>query len=700
MSFNRPKLGALDYFLGPAAKGNIAFTIEEALEKGSPAVLLTSADPIPPQLMAAARERGIAILGPESFGVAAPREGINHCLSLSPILPGSIAFVTQSGALGAAILDWAHQHGVGFSKFIALGLHSTISMGECIDYLAEDPHTHSILLYLETLDDAGRFISAARECALRKPVIVLKPGRGDGKKDSIYDAAFRRCGILRVSRMADLFYMAEVLEHQPLPQGPKLAILTNAHGPALLAADALRLNGGEAPTIVDLGGGAGPEDYRQAFDRLSLDPDCHGILTILTPQPATRITETARLIAEAAKACRKIVLASLMGGKLMGAGDAVLGHAQIPTFPYADTAAKVFQRLWQYSRNLSGLYETPEFTADIDDITVLAEDLAKSSGELNPATLNRILSAYGIHSSPNLSAAAIGFTLESKPEQSFGPVMELAASGLAGSLYEDRVATLPPLTSTLARRVLDHIQLRRACSPEALESLMGLLVRFSRLVSELPVIRELHLAIQVEPDGTIWVSQAGGSLQPSTLAPEDWPRCVIRPYPRQYIKPLVLRDGQTATIRPIRPDDEARIVDFHNDLSERSVYLRYLQFLKFEERINHERLARVCFNDYARELALVVEQQGRILGVGRLQRNPLRMEEAEAAFLVRDSAQGHGIGKALVEHLIAAARAEGLTRLTAELLSDNKPMRTLLERNGFRTRLASDGQTLLAALTL
>ena len=153
-------------------------------------------------------------------------------------------------------------------------------------------------------------------------------------------------------------------------------------------------------------------------------------------------------------------------------------------------------------------------------------------------------------------------------------------------------------------------------------------------------------------------------------------------------------------MRPIRPQDEARIVDFHNDLSERSVYLRYLQFLKLEERILHERLARVCFNDYSRELALVVEQQGKILGVGRLQRNPLRMEEAEVAFLVRDTAQGQGIGTALVASITSAARLEGLKMLTAELLADNKQMRGLLERAGFRVRLAMDGQTLLASLPL
>ena len=708
MSSNRrPKHGVLDYFLGARANQDLlviekdaAEGLRRAIELGTAAVLITANESIPDELLAEARAKEIAIIGPDSYGVAAPHEGINHSLSLSPILAGRVAFVTQSGALGAAILDWAHEHQVGFSAFVSLGKSEDIGFGDCIDYLSEDPRTQSILLYLETVNDAGRFLSAARECALRKPIIVLKPGRGDGKKDSVFDAAFRRCGVLRVSRMADLFYMAEVLERQARPKGPRLAIVTNANGPALLAADALRLAGGEIHSLNDLGGSAGPEEYRRTLQTLGADAECHGILTILTPQPATRIAETAKAVAEVAASTRKTMLASWMGGELMRSGEAILAHAKIPTFPYADTAARVFQRLWQYSTSLSGLYETPMFSADIADTTELEAELDARRGELDGETIARLLGAYGIELVAGPVPSGIGFTLSSYADQSFGRVMELSAAGLGKTIYEDSVAALPPLTSTLARRMLDQIELRKACSREALAGMEAVLVRFSRLMSEMAVVRALRIELVVEAGGRIRVPAASGELQPVGLAKAEWPKCVIRPYPQQYVKELQLRDGSDATIRPIRPEDEARVVDFHNDLSERSVYLRYLQFLKLEERILHERLARVCFNDYSRELALVVEQKGKILGVGRLQRNPLRMEEAEVAFLVRDSAQGQGIGTALVASICSAGRQEGLKRLTAELLADNKAMRTLLERVGFRMRMAMDGQTLLASLPL
>lgn len=697
----------LDYFLGARANQDLlviekdaAEGLRRAIELGTAAVLITANESIPDELLAEARAKEIAILGPDSYGVAAPHEGINHSLSLSPILAGRVAFVTQSGALGAAILDWAHQHQVGFSAFVALGKFPDIGFADCIDYLSEDPRTQSILLYLETVNDAGRFLSAARECALRKPIIVLKAGRGDGKKDSVFDAAFRRCGVLRVSRMADLFYMAEVLERQARPKGPKLAIVTNANGPALLAADALRLAGGEIHSLNDLGGSAGPEEYRSTLQKLAADAECHGILAILTPQPASLIVETAKAVAEVAASARKAMLASWMGGELMRPGEAILAEAKIPIFPYADTAARVFQRLWQYSTSLSGLYETPMFSTEIADTSALAAELEVKRGELDPAMISKLLGAYGIEFDAQAKPTGIGFTLLSYVDQSFGPVMELSAAGLGKTVYEDSAAALPPLTSTLARRMLDQIELRKACSSEALAGMEEVLVRFSRLVSEMAVVRALRMELVVEMNGRIRTNFASGELQPVGLAKAQWPKCVIRPYPQQYVQELRLRDGSDATMRPIRPEDEARVVDFHNDLSERSVYLRYLQFLKLEERILHERLARVCFNDYSRELALVVEQKGKILGVGRLQRNPLRMEEAEVAFLVRDSAQGQGIGTALVASITSAGRQEGLKRLTAELLADNKPMRTLLERAGFQMRMAMDGQTLLASLPL
>jgi RimJ/RimL family protein N-acetyltransferase len=627
------------------------------------------------------------VLGPDSLGVIAPHRGIAHTGMQTPVRPGKIAFVTQSASLGAATLDWAFGQGIGFSSFISLGQSRDVDFGECIDYLAEDPYTTSILLYIESIRNAGEFLSAAREAALRKPIIVLKAGRRETATNAIFDAAFRRCGVLRVHRLAELFYLAEILSRQPRPRGPKLAIITNANGPALLAADMLHGVGGEAPRIVDLGGSANAALFRQAGEA-AVDTD--GLLFVVTPQPGTDVEAIATTIRDLRS--KKTTLASFMGGPAAQVGAERMLEGNVPNFPYADTAARAFHSLWRYTSALNGLYETPNFSAE--DVDLAALRLTDDS----PETVRRLFGVYGIDYGERQPAeGAMRFQLRCGPDDTFGPVLQIGAGGLGESIYEDVTAALPPLTSTLARRTLEQLRIARALPSRGMEALQALLVRFSRLVSENPVLR----TVECEPvfacgDGA-WVGEARVSLyQPD----EHQPRTVIRPYPAQYVLPILLRDGSKAVTRPIRPEDEAMIVDFHEDLSERSVYLRYLQFLKFEERISHERLARVCFNDYARELALVVEQEQRILGVGRMQRNPLRMEEAEVAFLVRDSAQGKGVGGCLVRRLLAAAEREGVRRLHAELLSDNGPMRHLLERAGFRLRLASDGRTLLASLRL
>jgi acetyltransferase len=352
-----------------------------------------------------------------------------------------------------------------------------------------------------------------------------------------------------------------------------------------------------------------------------------------------------------------------------------------------------------YSSSLQAMYETPIFAGELPGAAECGPWLRalRQGGveRLDAAQLARLFSAYGLDWQPGLSAA---FSLRCQADPTFGPLLVLGAGDDAERVYGDFTAALPPLTSTLALRMIERLRAHQLLDANGMEGLVLLLVRFSRLVSELPVLGAMRLRLAL-PEGAICHAEV--EMQPLSRPESEWPRCVVRPYPSQYVQEIALRDGSTALLRPIRPEDETLIVDFHSDLSERSVYLRYLQFLQLEERILHDRLARVCFNDYDRELALVVVQEGRILGVGRLQQDPLRAEpEAEVAFLVRDSAQGRGVGGALVQQIVGVAQAEGIQRLTAELLASNSAMRNLLERVGFSLRPSSDGSTLLGRMQL
>jgi acetyltransferase len=198
------------------------------------------------------------IVGPNCLGVMCPVSGLNATFAHTVARPGTVAFVSQSGAMCTAILDWSLREQIGFSAFISAGSMLDVGWGALIDYLGDDPHTRSIVVYMESIGDARSFLSAAREVALNKPIIVIKAGRTEqaakaaashtgsmAGSDEVLEAAFRRVGVLRVNSISDIFYMTEVLANQPRPSGPKLAIVTNAGGPGVIATDALLTQGGE-----------------------------------------------------------------------------------------------------------------------------------------------------------------------------------------------------------------------------------------------------------------------------------------------------------------------------------------------------------------------------------------------------------------------------------------------------------------------
>ena len=273
------------------------------------------------QVLAIARAAGIRVVGPNCLGVMNTASGLNATFAAGMAVPGSVGFVSQSGALLTAVLDWSIQEGVGFSSVVSLGSMLDVGWGDIIDRFGDDPHTNSILIYMETIGDARAFLSAAREVALTKPIIVIKPGRTAEAahaaashtgsltgSDEVLAAAFRRVGVLRVDRISDLFGMAEVLANQPRPRGPNLTIVTNAGGPAVIATDALIGGGGQLtqlsdatmaaydavlPSVwshnnpVDIIGDAPPERYGKALEIAAADPTADGMLVILTPQAMT-----------------------------------------------------------------------------------------------------------------------------------------------------------------------------------------------------------------------------------------------------------------------------------------------------------------------------------------------------------------------------------------------------------------------------
>src|SRR5581483_10799129 len=389
-------------------------------------------------VLAEARRGKLRIVGPNCLGIMSPISGLNATFARGMARPGSVGFISQSGALCTAILDWSFQEAVGFSAFVSVGSMLDVGYGDLIDYLGDDPRTKSIVIYMESIGDPKAFISAAREVALTKPIIIIKAGRTEAASkaaashtgamtgsDDVLDAAFRRCGVLRVASIADLFYMAEVLAKQPRPLGPRLAILTNAGGPGVLATDALIAEGGELAELsnetigelnkilpphwskhnpIDIIGDADAARYAKAVDIVTKDKNSDGLLVVLAPQAIADPTQTADKLKPHAHVANKPILASWMGGADVKAGEEILNRSGIPTFSYPDTAARMFQYMWRYSYNLRGLYETPipppkgsDENPDRDKVSRILSEVRHSGRTiLTEIESKQVLSAYGI----------------------------------------------------------------------------------------------------------------------------------------------------------------------------------------------------------------------------------------------------------------------------------------------------------------
>jgi acetyltransferase len=816
----------------PAA--SVPGVVASCARAGVPAALIISAGfkeagaaglELERQVLAQARRSGMRIIGPNCLGVMSPVTGVNATFARGIARAGHVAFISQSGALLTAILDWSLREQVGFSGFVSTGSMLDVGWGDLIDHFGRDARTTSILLYMESIGDARSFLSAAREVALSKPIIVIKAGRSEqaakaaashtgtlAGSDEVLDAAFRRCGVLRVSTIGELFNMAEILSKQPRPRGPGLTIVTNAGGPAVLATDALIAAGGELvqlapetkaaldavlPTAwshgnpIDVLGDAGPERYVKTLEIAARDPSSHGLLVILTPQDMTDPTLTAAALQQYAHLEGKPVLASWMGGPSVSAGCDILNRYDIPTFDYPDSAARAFCYMWRYTYNLQGLYETPAATERAADEPQRAKEIIENARREGRTLLDEheskgLLAAYGIptvetrvardaaearraadelgypvvvklHSRTIthktdvggvkldlLDAAAVeaafrdistsvahgagpehfqGVTVQrmvrlpeayelivgSSNDPQFGPVLLFGSGGQLVEVFRDRALALPPLNETLARRLIEQTRIHKALQgvrgrkPIDMARLTQLLVRFSQLVVEQPFIRELDInPLLASPQGLLALD-ARVVLHHPSVDPTTLPKPAIRPYPTQYVGSHRLRDGTSVTIRPIRPEDEPLIVAFHSKLSERSVRSRYFQSLQLDQRTTHERLIRVCFNDYDRELALIVELEGAVgreaLAVGRLSKTP-GQGSAEFAILVSDAWQHQGLGTELLRRLVAIGRSEGVAAITASILTDNLDMQRVCSKVGFELRRVLEDGVVQARLLL
>lgn len=825
-----PEKADLAIIVTPAA--TVPAVMKECAENGVKSVIIISAGfkelgqpglDLENAIVKTAREAKIPIIGPNCLGVMNPIYGLNATFAKNMALPGNIAFISQSGAMCTSVLDWSLRENIGFSSFVSIGSMADVDWGDLIDYLGGDPATHSLLMYMETIGDPRKFLSAAREIALEKPIIVIKAGRTQqaanaaashtgslAGSDDVFDAALERVGVLRVDTIAELFQMASVLSRQPRPKGPRLTIVTNAGGPGVLATDAAIAHGAELGEVkgavlkelntilppawshanpVDILGDARPERFADSLAVLSKDDDSDGVLIILTPQDMTDPTATANAVAPYADLKDKPLLASWMGGSAVSAGIEILNQARIPTFEYPDDAAAAFATMWRYSRNLRILYQVPkadsyltvhaekERQARVESQAIIQSAALAGKSLLDEFESKKVLAGYGIpivqteiaitsdeavavaerigfpavlklfsktitHKSDvggvklnlkdadsvrkafdeikkSVSSAAgaqhfQGVTVQKMikhegyelilgmaVDPQFGPTLLFGMGGVLVEVFKDRALGLPPLNSTLARLLMEKTKIYSALKGVRgrpgvdLDALEKTLVQFSRLIAENPRIKECDINPLIASHEGIVALDARIVLFDASVTDAELPKLAIRPYPVEYVEDFKLQNGQQALIRPISPEDEPLLVALHKELSENSIRQRFFEFVSLDMRTAHERLVRICFNDFDREIAIVAEiedpktRKNAIIGVLRISRIP-GTKEGILTMIISDSYHGQGLGKKLMQQGIHIAQKEHLERITAHILDENVGMLKICKDAGFYLDQSAD----------
>ncbi|MDG4561694.1 MAG: GNAT family N-acetyltransferase [Candidatus Competibacter sp.] len=717
-----------------------------------------TADPYP-ALLAVAKPHGLRVLGPDSLGLMAPRVGLNASLGHRFPPPGHLALVAQSGMVLTPVLEWMASRGIGVSGMVALGTGIDVDFAELLDEFADDPNTQAILLCLEALpvgaagtsvEIARSFLSAARAAARVKPVLVVRAGRGGDpvshQSDVVYDAAFRRAGMLRVQSLRELCWAAETLALDLPVNGDRLAIVGNSRELGLLAADTLLAEGGRLarfsgateaalrPIVpgatpdnpLDLGRDAGRSRFAAVLDILLEAPETDGVLMLHAPNALVAAADGAAAAIEATERYRA------RGGQRLGVLTCYLDidnaravrrrllAARIPAYDTPNDAIRAFMQRWRQQRNRIALLETPPDRSDRFDADpsaarrILQRALAEGRELLSASETSALLAMYGI--SPQTAASAstaqpiapvlLDLSVRMVVDPVFGPVLLLGLGGGAAALSDEVVAVLPPLDPVLARAALAQTRIQRLLQnvdPDRdglLDDVVLLLVKVARLIGDLAEIVELAL-------NPIAVTAAGmtvgtARVRVATATEPAHGRLAIRPYPRELEETLSLPDGSTLWIRPVRPEDEPGFIAGFAQLSREEVRMRFMYVVK---ELTHADAARLTRIDYDREMALVALRQrvGQAPGLCGVVRFGHGFDRARAEFaivLLRD-ATGIGLGSLLLRRLIDHARRQGIRELFGEVLRDNESMLKLCRAMGFTVRACPDDPgVMIAALPL
>jgi acyl-CoA synthetase (NDP forming)/RimJ/RimL family protein N-acetyltransferase len=685
-------------------------------------------------MLDAARPHLLRILGPGSVGLLAPLQGLNASFTHIGAGAGKLAFVSQSGALGTAVLDWASLRGIGFSHFIAMGEGSDIDFGDLLDYLAADSDTNAILLCVEQVSCARKFMSAGRLAARGKPVIVLKVGRDpDPDADLVFDAAIRRAGMLRVYSTEDLFDAVETLARARNLRGERLAVMTNGGGLGLIAADALRQGGAQLAALspdtlrrlrqldappanpVDLLADVPVERYTGTLEALLNEPQADALLFLHAPTAMVPSRLIAEAVAPQMRAAPRNVLSCWLGGRSVAEARQVFADAGLPTYDTPEKAVNGFLQIVQYRRNQELLMEVPASVPPgaaperLAARAMVAAALAAGREQLERPELLALLAAYGIALNPqkerrtsqriagagaaatasncatgDIEQALAATQLRVRIDPVFGPVILFGQGGVAAHVTDDRSAGLPPLNMVLARDMVQRTRVARLlqgygdCGVANIDAICRALVQLGELVADLPELAELDINPLLADAGSVLAQDASVRLASPRMAIP----MAIRPYP-QELEQWVDWQRQRILLRPIRPEDAPQHQAFFRVLDPDDVRLRFFTAMR---ELPPPQLARLTQIDYDRAMAFIATRAGadgepETLGVVRAVADADN-HSAEFAIIVRSDLKGTGLGQVLFQKLVDYFRSRGTAELVGDALSENQGMQKLMRRFG------------------
>ena len=710
------------------------------------------------EILNIAKEAGVRLIGPHSWGILNPMADLNAGFARQTVFPGELAVISQSSAICSTILDLSLCRKIGLSFLVGLGDMIDIDFADFIDYLTNNSRVRAILLHIETLSNLRQFMSAARAAARIKPIIVLKTDRHQPafsivqkptanrlNEISIYDAAFKRAGIVRVETVEGLFDCAELVSKKIRPKGANLVIITDSKTPGAMAVDALR-DRGVTPAVLDHAAIASidqilstewsrtnpvctrselaPEIFVQLVSFCQSLHNIDGVLIILSPQ-ITNPESFSGVLSLSLKEIKIPVFVAWMGGDSVASARRILNDAGISTNETPERAVRAFMYLYTYDRNQRLLQEIPPRVADyrFDDskyMDIIMSAISKKSVTLTETESLDIFGAYGFPvtfaqtagSEKDAALRSMTFPSIGKPPDfrlvmgsrmipDFGPVLFIGPGGGIENIFRDWATGLPPLNTILARHMMESapilIQFIEANSRDIKSSLRiceDLLIKLSRLVTDFPEIAaiDIHSLIFTENQAVMTDAKiiVASSTTPSPL------HLIISPYPNQYETTAVTKKGIDLLIRPMKPEDANLLQELWSTFSSRTLYYRFSKQIK---ELSAELLVSLTQIDYDREIALVAVQHTesgeKMLGVGRLY-GSIGADIAEFSVVVGDPWQGLGIGAQLLSRLVFIATDRKIKTIWGIIQHENKNMIELARKLNFKI-ISEPGDTQVEA---